>query len=397
MLEAPTQLICDCQNEVYDDKYTWKVIWSPPRWGKTIVAGWILYYLYDGDWDKVLQAFAFNLDDVMHRLENGLPCRVPTVNGLHNRVPGINWDDFGGHSNKAVTQHDESFDIFKGGFDVLGTQIGVLLTTMLDPAEATFQLANKYTHEIQITSPVEPGKPGTYKYDRIEWRQDFKANRIRPKKIWVETQEFDYWPKDVYRKYDAIRCSLSGEIFQRIRDKRRETELDRVLTLVKPVDIEVLRLIDARGPCNSTDARNHLPVDVLDSFDSNAIMRLNSRNLILPYKTDAGHYKHDISDLGKAVLDALDKAKGQIPSEGGSHVSVAEHSQIISAYRETKSQGAVASVLQRSPKTINEQIKLHNDSIKQVGMCKDCHDAKNKAEAQIMVFHRKSFLHEDKP
>lgn len=313
MLEPPTKLIRDCMDAVLKDKYYWLVIWSPPRWGKTLVAGWILYYLYDGDWDKVLQATVFDLDGVMHRIENGLPCRQWTLNKMHNRVPGLNWDDFGGHSNKAVTQHDESFDIFKGGFDVLGTQISILICTMLDPAEATFQLANKYTHEIQITSPAEPGKLGTYKYDRIDWQQDFRANRIRPKKTWIETQTFDFWPEKIYREYDRMRCSLTPEIFQRIRDKRRETETERLVKLLQPSDIAVLELLINRGPCDKRYIPNQL--DESDAFDDSSIIRLRSRNLIVPFR---GYHRYDITDLGVAALQLLKKkaeeAKAQLPN-----------------------------------------------------------------------------------
>jgi len=307
MLEAPTKLIWDCQEEVLSGKYTWKVIWGPPRWGKTIVAGWILYFLYDGDWEQVLNAIVFNLDGVMHRIENGLPCKQWTRDGLYNRVPGVVWDDFGAHSNKATTQSDPAFDVFKGGFDVLGTHIGVLLTTMLDPSEATYQLASKYSHEIRITSPIEKNVPGTYKYDVIEWKQDFRSNRIRQKKTWLETQTFNYWPRDIYLKYNAMRVSLSGEIFQRIKDKRRESETEKNLKMLKPSDIEVLKLIDARGPSNTRDIRNNL--DDEQEFDPNTIMRLKSRNLLIPYKTPSGQYKHDISDLGLSILDAVRKVE----------------------------------------------------------------------------------------
>jgi hypothetical protein len=305
MLEAPTQLIKDCQDEVLNGKYTWKVIWGPPRWGKTVVAGWVLFFLYDGDWEKVLNAIVFNLDGVMHRIENGIPCRQWTRDGMYRRVPGIVWDDFGVHSNKAVTQSDSAFEEFKGGFDALGTHIAVLLTTMLDPSEATYQLASKYSHEIRITSPIEYNKLGTYKYDRIDWKQDFQGHRIKQKKTWLESNTFDHWPKPVYLKYNAMRVSLSAEVFQRIKDKRRENETERTLKMLKESDITLLKLIDARGPSNVRDIRNNLDDDV--EFDSNTIVRLKSRNLIIPYKTASGQYKHDVSDLGVSVLDVIKK------------------------------------------------------------------------------------------
>jgi hypothetical protein len=56
------------------------------------------------------------------------------------RVPALNWDDFGAYSNKAVTQYQEAWDHFKGGFDILGTKLGVMVATMVDPLEPTFQI-----------------------------------------------------------------------------------------------------------------------------------------------------------------------------------------------------------------------------------------------------------------
>ncbi len=317
LIEYDTALIEDTCNAVYSDKYFWMVIWSPPRWGKTIVAGWIMYHLYDQDWTKVLQSIGFNLDGVMYRIEEGLPVRKWTGNGLHNRVPGVVWDDFGGHTNKAETRHDESFDLFKGGFDVLGTQIAVLVATMLDPSEATFQLSAKYTHEIRITSPIESeNHPGTYKYDAIEWQQDFRGHRIRPKKTWIETQEFTYWPRTVYQEYDKMRTSLSSELFQRIKDKRRETELDRIVRMLKPSDLTILKMIEHRGPCNKRDITNHLPSDLPDNFDDSVITRLRSRDLLIPYKTPSGHYKNDLSYLGLAVLQFVEKAGSLAKAQG---------------------------------------------------------------------------------
>ena len=52
----------------------------------------------------------------------------------------MNWDDFGAYSNKAVTQYQEAWDHFKGGFDILGTKLGVMVATMVDPLEPTFQI-----------------------------------------------------------------------------------------------------------------------------------------------------------------------------------------------------------------------------------------------------------------
>ncbi len=147
---SKVQLFEDVRDAVDNDSYMWIVVWGPPRSSKTTLAGWILYSLYQ-DWNTMLKAFVYNLSDCLYKIKRGIPERWWTLNRLHLRVPALNWDDFGAHSNKAVTQYDEAWDHFKGGFDVLGTKLGVLVATMVDPLEPTFQIANKYTSIVSET------------------------------------------------------------------------------------------------------------------------------------------------------------------------------------------------------------------------------------------------------
>lgn len=306
-----SRLIEDCIRAVYDDKYIWACIWAQPRLGKTTLAGDILHaqyldVLHDDDkaWDATLQAIIFNLEQAMHRMRFGVPCRQWTLNGLHNRVPGINWDDFGAYSNKATTQHSEAWDDFKGGFDVLGTKVAVLLSTMVDPTEPTFQLNNKFTAEIQVTSI------GHYKYDTIKWQQDFKANRIRIKKECIETGTFDKWPTWVYAEYDKTRQSLADEVFQRIEDKISSSSIDYVLKIIKPDEVTVMKIMDQIGAANKDVIagrveRQHEP------YNPDTLVRLKSHNLIIPTRQPSGYYKYDLTMLGRNVLAALEEKKAK--------------------------------------------------------------------------------------
>jgi hypothetical protein len=307
----------DCVDAVYKDRYMWVCIWSPPRKGKTTLAGDILHHIYkevihdtDKAWDHVLQATIFTLEQAIHRLKFGVPCREYTCNGLHNRVPAINWDDFGAYSNKATTQHSEAWDDFKGGFDVLGTKIAVLLSTMVDPSEPTFQLNNKFTHEIQITSL------GNYKYDEIMWQQDFRSNRIRIKKHCIEMGSFSRWPDWVYAEYDKQRCSLADEVFQRIEDKISVGAVDYTLKTMKPQDSVVLRVLDSIGAADKDVVVSRLEKQQVP-YDADVMMRLKSHNLIIPTRMPSGHYKYDLTQLGRDVLAALDakKTKEMLPEE----------------------------------------------------------------------------------
>jgi hypothetical protein len=281
--------------------------------GKTTLAGNILHGVYkdivkdsDEAWNYTLQATIFNLEQAIHRLKVGLPCKQWTLNGLHNRVPALNWDDFGAYSNKATTQHSEAWDDFKGGFDVLGTKIGVMLSTMVDPSEPTFQLNNKFTHEIQITSI------GHYKYDQISWQQDFRSNRIRLKKTCIEMGTFDVWPAWVYKEYDKERCSLADEVFQRIEDKISNGAVEYTMKILKPQDATILKVLDNIGMAAKEVLATRLQEEPTPAvFDADTLMRLKSRNLIISTRMPSGRYKYDLTQLGRDIVVALDAKKAK--------------------------------------------------------------------------------------
>jgi ABC-type lipoprotein export system ATPase subunit len=289
-MDAKVQLFEDVKNAVYDDSYMWIVVWGPPRSSKTTLAGWILHSLYR-DWQKTLTAFGYNLPQILYKMNNGVPERWPTVNGLHMRVPALNWDDFGAYSNKAVTQYDEAWDHFKGGFDVLGTKIGVLVATMVDPLEPTFQIQSKYTHEVQIL------EKGVYKYDKVEWQQDFHGWRPKAKKIFIEKNTFDHWPKEIYKEYDAMRMELADEVIQRIEDSLAMNHTESLLNICKPIDFELMRLMDQRGPiCYDR-------IDDVGKEGRFALVRLKSRELVIAIQMQNGYYKYDLTPLGRNVLN----------------------------------------------------------------------------------------------
>lgn len=296
--QGKVQLFEDLWQAVVNDEYMWLVVWGPPRTAKTTIAGWMLHSLYK-DWEKVLAAFGYNLTDIIYKMRHGIPERWPTRNGLHMRVPGLNWDDFGAHSNKAVTQYDEGWDHFKGGFDVLGTQIGVLIATMVDPMEPTFQLTSKYTHEIEVT------ERGVYKYDRVKWLQDYKGWRPRIKKYHIETNTFDPWPEEVYKEYDETRTSLADEVFQRIEDAQAQGQTTWILKLCQPIDFDLLNMIRNRGPIQHANAME------LGKGAKQCLVRLKARHLIVSTHMGGGYYKYDITPLGYDILHAHENPEPQ--------------------------------------------------------------------------------------
>jgi ATPase subunit of ABC transporter with duplicated ATPase domains len=277
----------------------WCVVWGEQRTGKTSLKMQIAYAIYH-DWDKVLQSFVFNLGGLLYKINKGEPERIPTANKLHMRVPIILYDDFGGQSNKAETQHDPSWDIFKGGFDVLGTQVAVIMASMVDPAEPTFQLIQKYTHELFLP------QRGVYKYDRVIWSQDFKGWRPRRSKDWIETNNFKPIPEDVYKQYDEMRLTLVDEMHQRIQDAIVESRTDQILKRLLDADVKLLETIQVRGPTYYEKLCEEVGPDTKD-----ALVRCKARSLIVPIRKETGYYKYDLTDLGYEILDAVKKSKTQ--------------------------------------------------------------------------------------
>jgi hypothetical protein len=288
--KTKVQLFNDVYDAVVGDSWMWMVVWGDARSSKTTLAGWVLYSLYK-DWNKVLQAFGYNISQILYKITHGIPERWPTRNLLHMRVPALNFDDFGSSSNKAVTQHDPAWDEVKGGWDVLGTKVGVVIATMCDPTEPTLQLIQKYNAEIHIL-----GK-GRYKYDRVEWSQDYHGWKAKPHKVFIEENTFDPWPDEVYREYDSVRQELCDEKLQRIEDATVMSQLDFALRMSKPIDIDILKLIDTHGPVD------HDSLKPLGQDWKQAVVRLKARSLVVPVQMSKNYYRYDLSPLGKSVLD----------------------------------------------------------------------------------------------
>ena len=283
---------------ILNDKWMWMVVWGKQRTGKTTIQMQLAHAVYK-DWDMVLNSFVFNLSGLLYKIDRGQPTRIFTKNLLHNRIPLIIYDDWGGSSNKAQTQYDKAWDIFKGGFDVLGTDMSILIASMVDPSEPTFQLQQKYTHEIFVP------ERGVYKYDTVNWYQDYRGWQPKRKKDWIETQFFFNVPRDVYKQYDEMRMSLVDEVKQRIRDAIAETQIEHILNRISPIDIKLLELIQAKGLVYMELIKNDIGPDAKE-----VVTRCKARNLVVSVRVredKTKYYKYDLTDLGIQVLDAINK------------------------------------------------------------------------------------------
>lgn len=295
-LEDEPKIVQDFWNIVDYDRYAWIPVWGEGRCGKTTVALSLMYKLYK-DWDMVLNAIVFNLSQLIYKLRKGIPKLFPTrTTPCHMRVPVLLIDDFAAQCGKAKTQHEKAWDIFKGSFDTLGTRVGILLATMIEPTSPTEQLLLKYTHEIKVEVTEDGDR--YYKYDKCSRQQDFRGWRHRQKKDWLEEQQFFPIPPDVYEQYDEMRLALVDETFVSVIDSMAEDNVEYALKRMKPLDITLLELIIDKGPITYHKAMK------VGRAGKDTLARCKSRGLIVPIRKGESYYLYDITDLGLEVKEA---------------------------------------------------------------------------------------------
>lgn len=303
-IKEQPRIVQDLWHIINYDSYAWIPIWGKGRCGKTTLAMLLMYAIYR-DWDKVLNAIVFNLSQLIYKMRKGEPCLFPTVTQpIHTRVPVLLIDDFAAQCGKAKTQHEKVWDLFKGSFDTLGTRIGVLLATMIEPTSPTEQLLLKYTHEIMVD--VVTPKKRIYKYDTCRRQQDFKGWKARQKKDWIEEQEFGKVPLDVYKQYDEMRMSLVDEVFVSIQDQMSEDTVGGLMKRIEPVDYQLLRLIKDVGPIH-----HHKLKDEFGDLGKKALVRCKARGLVVPRRKSKAYYVYDITDLALDLLKACEVKSSQ--------------------------------------------------------------------------------------
>jgi len=289
------QIVKDCLDAIHNDSWMYIVVWGEPRTGKSTFCQVLMHKIYK-DWEKVLAANVFNLNQMLYNLKNGIPELWPTRNKLHMRIPILNFDDFAVHSGKARTQHERCWDVMKGGWDALGTKIGVLLVNMVSPRSSTQQLQEKYTHEIWVY------KKGHYKYDRCKMMQDYRGFQANIHKDWIDEGSFERMPMDKFKQYDEQRMSLADEVLQIAEDSLVETHMGNLIKRVPPIDVNFLRYVNNAGLVHMKG------IDKEFGGQAKAILtRCKSRGLVVARRMKGQYYKYDITELGSSFLKEKDK------------------------------------------------------------------------------------------
>lgn len=294
----------DIWNAILHDLWMWIVCWGQPRTGKTTIQLNTGFEVYQ-DWDHVLDSIVFNLSGILLKMKKGKPTTITTLNGLHQRVPLILPDDFGAQCNKAKTQHEPAWDIFKGAFDTLGTKVSVLLASMGNPSGLTQQLQEKYTHEIYVHDR------GIAKYDKVMWQQNYSGWQARQDKTWLQEIKFEPIPMDVYKQYDEMRLALVDELFVQIDDSMIENEGTKTLRRLTKLDIELIELLVTQGPT----MREWFYKEENYKWKE-AIKKAKARSIITPMRKKTTYY-YDLTDFGYnlyALIQAKEKEGTFSPS-----------------------------------------------------------------------------------
>lgn len=293
------KVVEDIWDAIYNDEWMWICTWGKNRKGKSTLAMQLAYEIYQ-DWDHVLQSIVWNLAQLKYKMKNKQPKTILTRNMLHDRVPMLILDDFGATSNKAKTQHELAWDIFKGAIDTYSTRVAILLGTMLQPSEPTFQIYQKFTHELWVCFK------GTAKYDEVGWQQDFKGWQARQKKDWIQAFTFDPIPAEVYKQYDEMRCSIADELDQQIDDVITESQTPMLLKRLQPIDIELMELIEARGQVGW----EYLYAECQNKYHD-ALIRCKARSLVVPIRKQTAYW-YDLTNFGYQILLAWrEQSKGK--------------------------------------------------------------------------------------
>jgi len=293
----------DFYDAVVNDKWIFGVCWGPQRSGKSTVAMWEAYFLWrkldprlteEELWEIVFDCIVFSLTDLIYKIKNEKLPRVWDNDKLHYRIPIIIWDDFGVHSNKAITQYEQAWDEFKGAFDAFGTKLAILLLTMTTPDEPTFQIGQKYTHEIWVFDR------GYYKYDKCHWKQNYKGWKAKHSKDWQQILNFIQIPMHRYKQYDQRRMTLADESIVRVEDAMRQG-IPKLLQLTSKSEIKLLSLLYQKKKEENRLTPYTTIMNKLPKHYKIAIRRARAHNYIVPDTIGTNTY-YDITDLGIDLL-----------------------------------------------------------------------------------------------
>jgi hypothetical protein len=135
------------------------------------------------------------------------------------------------------------------------------------------------------------------------------------KKECIEYGHFDPIPMNIYKEYDELRMDLTDQAFVRLEDAMANDTVDQLLKILKPSDIQLIRLIDSNGPIRYDTAKDKLGEDY-----KLTLTRCKARSLVIPTNLGNNNYKLDLSSIGRDILAALDQGVTEQPKKHKIHL-----------------------------------------------------------------------------
>jgi hypothetical protein len=107
---------------------------------------------------------------------------------------------------------------------------------------------------------------------------------------------------------------LTDQAFVRLEDAMATDTLDHLLKILKPTDIELIKLIDKMGPIKYDTAKEKLGEEYKAT-----LTRCKARSIIIPTNLGNNNYKLDLSSIGRDIIEHLSENNGETPAKQKKH------------------------------------------------------------------------------
>jgi len=180
-------------------------------YGKTTYAMLVLYELYDGDWDKVLQHVVFDPQEILPRFKEALK--------TGKRIKAVVFDDAGLHLSKyLIHTGEQGFKltmVINALFNLIRTICAGVIFTSPD-MDVLKELRKK---SWIVGTPAAPhGKNAPYRQMLLFRKTIHPSGRVYVAKIGVDEYRLDVIPRDVRKQYEEKRKAAMEPLLNRLEE-----------------------------------------------------------------------------------------------------------------------------------------------------------------------------------
>lgn len=125
------------------------------------------------------------------------------------------------------------------------------------------------------------------------------------------------------------------------------------------------------------------PHSLMKLKPSNFVLLTNEGNLCIgKFEYPCWHKEEKENIVGKLHIEVEHLCEQK---DTGVNVGILEHAKIIETYSRQWSMSKTAAIVSRSKDTVYTHLKLHNETVKEVGYCLECKEAKGEFATQVLV------------